>query len=105
MIFASCGLLRTPLSKQGLSLQVPSWPNASLRKFRRAKAVETRCHATSPENSLNHTAPRGFCNICAKGDFHLKLLVENVSIFITNSCFPVDRGERIDVGDSEYFGA
>lgn len=64
-----------------------------------------RCHARSPENSLNHTAPKKFCDICTKGDFQLKLLIENVPIFIMNSCFSVDWGERMDVGNSEYFGA
>lgn len=56
----------------------------------------------SPENSLNHTASKGFSNICTKGDFHLKLLIEKVPIFTMNSCFPVDLRGRMDVGDNEW---
>lgn len=39
----------------------------------------------------------GFCNICTRTDFHLKLLIENVPIFTMISHFPVGWGERMDV--------
>lgn len=59
-----------------------------------------RCHARLPENSLNHTASKGFSNICTKGDFHLKLLMKKVP---TNYyCFSMDL-ERMDVGDNVWF--
>lgn len=61
-----------------------------------------KCHAKSAKSSLNHSASKGFSNICTRGDFHLKLLVEKVPIFTRNSWFSVYLRERMDMEDNEW---